>query len=75
MFQSDEILALTMGLMFSRRLHLTGITAASERAIQKIEREKLKEKADEVMVRDGLLWGKTTRLGEDIVQNRLQYLS
>ena len=37
-FQSDEILALTIGLMFARRLHLVGITAASERAIHKIER-------------------------------------
>jgi len=37
-FQSDEILALTMGLMFTRRLNLTGVTAASERAIHKIER-------------------------------------
>ncbi|MFK7805353.1 MAG: helix-turn-helix transcriptional regulator [Anaerolineae bacterium] len=37
-FQSDEILALTMGLMFTRRLNLKGVTAASERAIHKIER-------------------------------------
>lgn len=37
-FQSDEILALTMGLMFTRRLNLTGVAAASDRAIHKIER-------------------------------------
>ena len=37
-FQSDEVLALTAGLLFARRSHLAGITAASERAIHKIER-------------------------------------
>ncbi|MFT5196856.1 MAG: putative DNA-binding transcriptional regulator YafY [Candidatus Promineifilaceae bacterium] len=37
-FQSDEILALTMGLMFTRRLNLAGVAAASDRAIHKIER-------------------------------------
>ncbi|MEM7802248.1 MAG: YafY family protein [Chloroflexota bacterium] len=37
-FQSDEVLALSVGLMFASRLHLAGITAASERAIHKIER-------------------------------------
>ena len=37
-FQSDEILALTMGLMFTRRLNLSGVAAASNRAMHKIER-------------------------------------
>ena len=37
-FQSDEILALTMGLLFTRRLNLSGVAAASDRAMHKIER-------------------------------------
>ncbi len=36
-FQSDEVLAVTLGLLFTRRLHLTGIQDASERVMQKIE--------------------------------------
>lgn len=49
-FQSDEVLALAIGLMFAGRSRLAGVSAASERAIHKIERVMPQRMVDQLNV-------------------------
>ncbi len=49
-FQSDEILAVTLGLLFTSRLHLAGIQDSSERAMRKIEQVMPKRLVEQMKV-------------------------